>query len=143
MNFIEVMILRVPNSHSSVRCHMTQSLIFMAQEVLKVLSSQEPKNRMKFSHHLTKLTLSGNISVRLLDIFQFLLLCRWIGKGHSHLLTYCSVPYGFVILFYMNWKLYLQLSLIAHSTLFTFLLAHMPLNLWGFLFKRSHYFFQT
>lgn len=89
------MILDVPNPHSSVRCHMTQYLIFMAQEMLKVLTSWKLKNKMKFSPDLTKMTLSGNISVQLLDIYQFLRLYRWIGKGHSHLLTCCTDPLWF------------------------------------------------
>lgn len=59
------MILYVPNPHSLVRCHMTQHLIFMAQEMLKVLTSWKLKNKMKFSSDLTKLTVSRNISVQL------------------------------------------------------------------------------
>lgn len=62
----------------------------MAQEMLKVLTSWKLKNKMKFSPDLTKWTLSSNVSVQLLDIYQFLPLCRWVGKGHSHFLTYCT-----------------------------------------------------
>lgn len=64
-------------------------------------------HKVKFSSNLTKLTLDGNISVQLLEIYQFLPLPKYVGKGHLQLLICCSVSRGFVLLFYMNYKLYL------------------------------------
>lgn len=55
------------------------------------LDGEKLKNKMKSSPALTRLTLGSNISVQLLNVYQFLPLPRCIGKGHSHLLTYYAM----------------------------------------------------
>lgn len=67
-------------------------LNFSGPRNAKGLKHLDTKNKMKTSPDFTKVTCSGNISGQLLDIYQFLPLCRWISKAHSHLLTGYTTP---------------------------------------------------